>query len=66
MVSFDVADSAVAVDFMAATLSATVLQHAFDAAAKPDDGLVDDGAARFLLAEQRALLLGAEPAPVMS
>ena len=47
VVSFDVADNTVAVDFIAATLSATVL---LDALAEPGDGLLN-GAARFLLAQ---------------
>ena len=50
VVSFDVADSTVAVDFIADTLSATVFNTPFDALAEPGDSLLDGGAARFLLA----------------
>ena len=57
VVSFDVADRAIAVDFIATTLAATGLQNAFDALAEPGNRLIDGGTARLLLAKEGALPL---------
>ena len=57
VVSLEIADSADAVDRIAATLSPTVVKYAFDAFAEPGDSLFDDGAAGFLGAEQGVFLL---------